>query len=56
VEANPEKPPAIVRFLIILLMLGSSGDAVLGDLQERSIRIARDPEQSALCGARLSSS
>lgn len=37
-------PPTEARFLILLFMRGAAGDALLGDLEERFHRIARDPE------------
>jgi len=38
------RPPARARFLILLLMRGTAGDALIGDLEERFQRIARDSE------------
>ena len=38
-------PPRNARFLIMLFIANPSGDAVLGDLEERFYRIANDPAQ-----------
>jgi hypothetical protein len=49
VEVSPRsdlspRPPRYARFLMLLMMPNAKGDALLGDLEERFHRMARDPD------------